>query len=161
MSDLPGTQSDAGDYPYGKSLGENGLLHFLQQPRIVLTLLAGWEVLGFLTEFFTSNGLFLENHNEGELALDGVLAGRALGWESVPLAVLYIYCARDPGRYPRIFLLAMIEQGAAIAAHLYHWLITGDLSFESVFIPMVGAAALGFLSFLNAFQPREQQRRLA
>ena len=161
MSELPGTQGEAGGYQAEKSLGETGFLHFIQQPRIVLILLAGWEVLGFLTEFFTSNGLFLENHNEGELALDGVLAGRALGWESIPLAVLYIYCARDPSRYPRVFWLALIEQIAAIAAHIYHWLFTQDFSFESVFIPIVGAAILGFLSFLNVFQPREREPRLA
>jgi hypothetical protein len=161
MSDLPGTQGETGDYGYGKSLGENAFLQFVQQPRILLVLLAAWEGVGFLTEFFTSSGLFLENHGDGELALDGVLAGRALGWESIPLAVLYIYCARNPGRYPRIFWLAMIEQAAAIAAHLYHWLITHDFSFESVFIPMVVAAGLGLLSFLNVFQQREQETRLA
>jgi hypothetical protein len=161
MSELPGTRGETGDYGYGKSMGDNAFLQFVQQPRILLILLAAWEGVGFLTEFFTSNGLFLENHNSGELALDGVLAGRALGWESIPLAVLYVYCARNPVRYPRIFWLAMIEQGAAIAAHLYHWLITHDFSFESVFIPMVVAAGLGLLSFLNVFQQREQETRLA
>jgi hypothetical protein len=160
MSELPGTRGEAGDYGYQKSLSDNALLQFVQQPRILLTLLAGWEILGFLTEFFTSNAFFLENHNSGQLALDGVLAGRALGWESIPLAVLYIYCARNPGRYPRVFWLAMIEQGAAIAAHLYHWLITEDFSFESVAIPMAVAAGLGTLSFLNIFQPREAEPRL-
>ena len=161
MSEFHGTRGEAGDYGYGKSMGDNAFLQFVQQPRILLVLLAAWEVVGFLTELFTSNALFLENHNSGELALDGVLAGRALGWESIPLAVLYIYCARNPGRYPRIFWLAMIEQAAAIAANLYHWLITHDFSFESVFIPMVVAAGLGLLSFLNVFQQREQETRLA
>jgi len=160
MSELPGT-SETGDYRYEKSLGDNAFLQFVQQPRILLILLAAWEIVGFLTEFFTSNALFLENHAPGELALDGALAGRALGWEAIPLAVLYIYCARNPGRYPRIFWLAMIEQAAAIAANLYHWLITHDFSFESVFIPMAVAAGLGVLSFLNVFQPREQEPRPA
>ena len=161
MSEMPGTRDETADYGYGKSLGDNAFIQFLQKPRILLALLAGWEVLGFLTEFFTSNAFFLENHNAGELSLDGVLAGRALGWESIPLAVLYVYCARDPGRFPRIFWLAMIEQAAAIAAHLYHWLITHDLSFESVALPMVVAAGLGLLSFLNILQPREQEPRFA
>jgi hypothetical protein len=161
MSELPGMRGETVDYGYGKSLGDNSFLQFLQQPRILLILLAAWEVVGFLTEFFTSNSLFLENHNNGELALDGVLAGRALGWESIPLAVLYIYCFRNPDRFPRIFWLAMIEQAAAIAAHLYHWLITHDFSFESVAIPMAVAAGLGMLSFLNVFQPRDTESRLA
>jgi len=160
MSELPGMRGEAGDYGYQKPLGENAFLQFVQRPRILLILLAAWEIVGFLTEFFTSSPLFLENHGDGELALDGVLAGRALGWESIPLAVLYIYCARDPSRYPRIFWLAMIEQAAAIAAHLYHWLITGDFSFESVAISMAVAAGLGTLSFLNIFQPREAEPRL-
>jgi hypothetical protein len=161
MSQLPGARGGAGDYGFEKSLGDNAFIQFVQKPRTLLILLAAWEVVGFLTEFFTSSPLFLENHGDGELALDGVLAGRALGWESIPLAVLYIYCARDPARYPRIFWLAMIEQAAAIAAHLYHWLITGDFSFESVFIPMAVAAGLGILSFLNVFEPREQETKLA
>jgi len=161
MSELPGARGGAGDYGFEKSLGDNAFIQFVQKPRTLLILLAVWEVVGFLTEFFTSSPLFLENHGDGELALDGVLAGRALGWESIPLAVLYIYCARDPSRYPRIFWLAMIEQAAAIAAHLYHWLITGDFSFESVFIPMAVAAGLGILSFLNVFEPREQETKLA
>jgi len=161
MSELPGARGGAGDYGFEKSLGDNAFIQFVQKPRTLLILLAVWEVVGFLTEFFTSSPLFLENHGDGELALDGVLAGRALGWESIPLAVLYIYCARDPARYPRIFWLAMIEQAAAIAAHLYHWLITGDFSFESVFIPMAVAAGLGILSFLNVFEPREQETKLA
>jgi hypothetical protein len=160
MSEMPGTRGEAGDDGYQKPLGDNGFLQFVQQPRILLILLAAWEVLGFLTELFTSNALFLENHASGELSLDGVLGGGALGWESVPLAVLYLYCARDPERYSRIFWLACIEQAAAIAANLYHWLVTDDFSFESVAIPMAVAAGLGTLSFLNIFQAREGSQRM-
>jgi hypothetical protein len=161
MSEMPGAPHEGPDYGYQKPLGDNALLQFVQQPRILLILLAFWEILGFLTELFTSNGLFLENHASGELSLDGALGGRALGWESIALAVLYLYCARDPERYGRIFWLACIEQGAAIAANFYHWLVTDDFSFESVVIPMAVAAGLGTLSFLNIFQAREPQRELA
>jgi len=137
--------------------GGNAFLEFVQRPRIMLLLLAGWAVLGFLTELFTSNALFLENHAQGELELDGVFGGRALGWEAIPLAVLYLYCWRDPDRFRGIFWLALIEQGAAIAAHLYHWLATGDFSFESVFLPLAGASTLAALVFVHLFRPREPE----
>ena len=123
----------------------------LRQPRVVLILLAVWAIIGALTEFFTSSGLFLDLHNR---ELDGALGGRALSWEAIPLAVLYLYCSRDPVRYQRVFWLALIEQGAAIVANVYHW-GAGDFSFESVFIPIVVATALGLLVFLHLFQPRE------
>lgn len=158
MSDMPGA---GGEAAYEKPLTENVFLQLVQQPRILLVLLAGWEIIGFLTELFTSNGLFLENHAQGELALDGAFGGRALGWEAIPLAVLYLYCARDPQRYHAIFWLALIEQAAAIFAHFYHWLVTDDFSFESVAVPMAGAASLGVLAFLNIFQPRESAQHRA
>ena len=99
------------------------------------------------------DGLFLDLHNR---ELDGALGGRALSWEAIPLAVLYLYCSRDPVRYQRVFWLALIEQGAAIVANVYHW-GAGDFSFESVFIPIVVATALGLLVFLHLFQPREPE----
>ena len=122
----------------------------LRQPRAVLVLLAVWAIIGALTEFFTSSGLFVDLHG---LELDGALGGRALSWEAIPLAVLYLYCSRDPVRYQRVFWLALIEQAAAIVANVYH-LGAGDFSLESVFIPIAVAGALGVLVFLHLFQPR-------
>src|SRR3989304_1105962 len=81
----------------------------------------------------------------------------ALGWEAIPLAVLYLYCARDPARYHHVFWLALIEQAAAIVANVYHW-GAGDFSFESVVIPAGVAAGLGLLVFLHLFQPKEPER---
>lgn len=158
MSELPGTQPE--EMGYQRPLGENFFVQFVQRPRILLILLALWEIIGFLTELFTGNPLFLENH-EGEINLDGALGGRALGWEQIPLAVLYFYCARDPDRYGRIFWLALIEQAAAVSANLYHWLVTDDFTFESVVIPMAVAAGLGTLAFLAVFQPRAPEPRVA
>ncbi len=153
MSDLP----EQGAEWVEKSLGDNAFVKLVQRPRIMLILLAAWATVGFLTELFTSNALFLENHGKGELALDGVLAGRALGWEGIPLAALYLYCARDPVRYQRVFWLALIEQTAAIAANLYHWLVTDDFSFESIVIPVAVASGLAFLVFLHLFARREPE----
>lgn len=131
---------------------ENPFWTTLRQPRVVLILLAVWAIIGALTEFFTSSGLFVDLGGE----LDGALGGRALSWEAIPLAVLYLYCSRDPVRYQRVFWLALIEQAVAIVANVYH-LGAGDFSLESVFIPIAVAAVLGVLVFLHLFQPREPE----
>ena len=131
---------------------ENPFWTTLRQPRVVLILLAVWAIIGALTEFFTSSGLFVDLN---DLELDGALGGRALSWEAIPLAVLYLYTSRDPVRYHRVFWLALIEQAAAIVANVYHW-GAGDFSFESVFIPIVVATALGLLVFLNLFEQRKE-----
>ncbi len=55
-----------------------------------------------------------------------------------------------------MFWLALIEQGAAVAANIYH-LGAGDFSFESVFIPVLVAGALALLVFLHLFQPKEAE----
>ena len=132
--------------------GENRFLAALRQPRVLLILLAVWAIIGALTEFFTSSGLFVDLHDR---ELDGALGGRALSWEAIPLAVLYLYCSRDPVRYRRVFWLALIEQAAAIVANVYHW-GAGDFSLESVFIPLAVAGALGLLVFLNLFEQRKE-----
>ncbi len=122
----------------------------LRQPRVLLILLALWAIVGALTEFFASSSLFVDLPAE----LDGALGGRALSWEAIPLAVLYLYCSRDPVRYHRVFWLALIEQAAAIFANIYH-LGAGDFSLESVFIPIAVAGGLALLVFLHLFQPKE------
>jgi hypothetical protein len=132
---------------------ENPFWITLRQPRVLLILLAVWAIIGALTEFFTSSGLFVDLHG---VELDGALGGRALSWEAIPLAVLYLYCSRDPVRYQRVFWLALIEQAAAIVANVYH-LGAGDFSLESVLIPVVVAGALGVLVFLHLFQPKETE----
>ena len=132
---------------------ENPFWTTLRQPRVVLILLAAWDIIGALTELFTSSGLFIDLKGR---ELDGALGGRALGWEAIPLAVLYLYCARDPVRYHRVFWLALVEQGVAILANVYH-LAAGDFSLESVIIPIAGAGALGLLVFLHLFEPKEPE----
>ncbi len=129
---------------------ENPFLKVVRQPRVLLILLAVWAIIGALTEFFTSSGLFVDLHGQ---ELDGALGGRSLSWEAIPLAILYLYAARDPERYHRVFWLALAEQGVAILANIYHW-GAGDFSFESVVIPIGVAAALGLLVFLHLFQTR-------
>jgi hypothetical protein len=136
---------------------ENPFWTTLRRPRVVLILLAVWAIIGALTEFFTSSGLFVDLHGR---ELDGALGGRALSWEAIPLAVLYLYCSRDPVRYQRVFWLALIEQTVAIAANIYH-LGAGDFSPESIIIPVGVAGALALLVFLHLFQPKEPETATA
>jgi hypothetical protein len=156
MSDTPGARSEGAEHGREKSPGGNGVIQLVQQPRVLLVLLAAWEIVGVLVELFASSGFSLDI----EGGLDGVLAGRLLSWQSLPLAVLYLYCARDPVRYQRVFWLALIEQAAAVAANIYH-LVTDQLEIEAVFIPIVVSASLGLLAFLNVFQRREPEREYA
>ena len=147
MSETPGAGGRATDY--GRPPGENAFLGFLQQPRILLTMLAAWEVVAVLVELFAARGFSLDING----GLDGVMAGRLLSWQAIPLAVLYLYCARDPERFHGIFWLALIEQGAAIAANLYH-LAADHLEFEAIFVNVLVSAGLGLLVFVHLFQPR-------
>ena len=137
---------------------ENGFLSFLQRPRIMLIMLAGWALMAFLTQLALDSALFVEAHNgNSDIALDGVFGGLALNWEGIPLAVLYLYCARDPDRFRGVFWLALVAQGASIAANLYHWLVTDTYSIESVIIPIGVAAGLATLVFIHLFQPRDER----
>src|SRR3990172_271561 len=133
--------------------GENPVMSTVRQPRVVLLLLGIWAVIGAVTEFFTSSGLFVDLRG-GEL--DGALGGRVLGWEAIPLAVLYFYCARNPDRYQRVFWLALIEQAAAIVANVYHW-GAGDFSAESIVIPVGVAGGWALLVSPPLFEPREPE----
>lgn len=125
----------------------NPVLHFLRQPRITLLILAIWSLLGVLTEVFTNSGVFLDAHNR---ELDGALGGFAFGFEGIPLAVLYIYCLRNPRGHHAIYWLALVHMASLAASQMYH-LGTGDFSFESVAVPLIGSAGIAFLAFLNAF----------
>ncbi len=153
MSDAPGTVTRM--EPAGE--GGNPFITLAQRPRLMLLLLAGWSILTVLVQTFTSSSIFLENHSSSELELDGALGGLALGWQGIPLAALYIYAFRNPVRYRPVFILALIHMGALAAAQLYHLLITGDFTIESVFVPLVGSLALGALVFVHLFQPRDEQ----
>lgn len=156
MSEMPGGRREAGEYDYEKPPGGNAFLGLLQQPRILLTLLAAWAIVSVILELLAGSGVSLDI----EGGLDGLLAGRVLSWQALPLAVLYLYCARDPDRYQRIFWLALIDQGAAVAANVYHF-AADHLEFEAIFIPLVVSAALALLAFLNVFQRREPEREYA
>jgi hypothetical protein len=115
-------------------------------------LLAAWSLLAAATQLFVNSGLFLDIHDR---ELDGAIGGFALSFNAVPLALLYLFCSRDPARYYQVFWLAFAQQVAIVAGNLYH-LIMGTFSPESVIIPVAGSIALAALSFAQVFEPRPQ-----
>jgi hypothetical protein len=136
---------------------ENAILAFVRQPRILLILLAAWSLVAFLAQFFTNSALFAERNGGGEVQLDGVLAGLSMNWEALPLALLYLYCARDPERYRPVFWLALVALGASIGSSLYHWMVVDTLSIGSVFVPLLISSGLAVLVFLHLFTPRDEK----
>ena len=135
---------------------ENAFLKLVQQPSVLLILLAAWSFLGFLTQVIVNSALFIEKHGEGDVNLDGVLGGLALSWQGLPMAVLFLYCARDPDRYRAVFWLALIATCAGVASGLYHWLVTDLYSIESVVVPVGVSAGLAVLVFLQLFAGKDQ-----
>jgi hypothetical protein len=134
---------------------KNPVLTFLQRPRIMLILLAAWSVLSALSQFFTESSLFFDN--EGR-EIDGALAGFALGWEGIPLAAVYIYSLGDPIKRRPVFMMALLHMGCLAASQVYH-LGTGDFSFESVVVPLVGSIGLAVLVFVHLFGAKEPEPR--
>jgi hypothetical protein len=132
----------------GRSLAGSAL-QLARRPRILLLLLAGWSILAAATQLFVNSGLFLDIH---DAELDGALGGFALSLNALPLALLYIYCWRDPTRFRHVFWLALAHQATMAAGVLYQWAI-GTFSFESIVIPLAGSAALAVFAFLQIFEP--------
>jgi hypothetical protein len=153
----PGAEGTRGIYTGAEP---NPVIEFLKKPRILLLILAAWSVLSVLAETFTSNGLFLENHNPGEFEMDGALGGLALAWQGIPLAVLYVYCFRDPQRFHGIYWLALVHMGSICASQLYHWLVTDDYTFESIAVPLGVSGAIGALVFAHLFTRKEPEAEL-
>lgn len=126
------------------------LVQLGKKPRILLLLLVAWSLLAILTQVFVNSGLFLDIH---DIEFDGAMGGFALSFQAVPLALLYLYCWRDPAHYRSVFWLAIIQQISIGAGVLYQWAI-GTFSFESIIIPLAGSIILGVFSFLQLFEPK-------
>jgi hypothetical protein len=126
------------------------LVQFGKRPRILLLLLTAWSVLAVATQLFVNGGLFLDIHNA---ELDGAMGGLALSFQAAPLALLYLYCWRDPAHYHSVFWLGLAQQVAIGVGALYQWII-GTFSFESIVIPLAGSLALGLLTFLQVFEAK-------
>ena len=131
------------------------VLGFVRRPRVTLYLLTAWSLLAGITQLFVNSGVFLDIHDR---ELDGALGGFAFSFNAIPLALLYLFCSRDPERYHQVFWLALIHQAAMVAGNLYH-LALGTFSAESVIVPVVGGVALAALSFAQMFEPRPHAGR--
>jgi hypothetical protein len=132
----------------------NALVRLGRQPRILLLALAIWSILAALTHLFVNSPLFLDIHNE---QFNGALGGLAFSFNAVPLAVLYLYCSRDPAGFPHIFSLATIHQGVMTLGVLYHWVV-GTFTVESIIVPAVVSGALATFSIFQVLEPQQPQK---
>jgi hypothetical protein len=126
-------------------------LQTLRQPRIVLILLATWDILGVVAQLLSGSFLFDMKGAEAS----GILAGRVFSASMIVPAILYIYAARDPKRYHRVFWLALVEQVAVVLSCFYHR-GAGDITWAATIVPAAISGGLIFLVFFNLFQPRQE-----
>ena len=130
-----------------------GILRTLRQPRIVLILLATWDILGVVAQVLSGSFLFdMEGHEAS-----GIFAGRAFSASMVIPAIIYLWAARDPKRYRQVFWLALIEQVVLVLSCFYHR-GAGDITWAGTIIPAIVSGGLIFLVFFNLFQLRQEAR---
>ena len=128
-----------------------GILQTLRQPRMVLILLAVWDILAVITQVLSNSFLFdMEGHEAS-----GILAGRAFSASMVIPAIIYLWAARDPKRYRQVFWLALVEQVVVVLSCFYHR-GAEDITWAGTIIPAVISGGLIFLVFFNLFQPRKE-----
>ncbi len=154
MKDIDEGAPGGVQYTYGE---KNAFLAFLQQPRIMLMLLAGWSILCVLAQAFTESQVFSDTDTD----IDGLLAGLTFGWEGLALAAVYIYCLRNPDRYPKVFWLAAVHMGALTTSIIFHWIFTGLFTISSIIVPLAGTLVLDFLVFIHIFGSDEEDEVLA
>jgi hypothetical protein len=126
-------------------------LQTLRQPRIVLILLATWDILGIVAQLLSGSFLFdMEGHEAS-----GILGGRVFSASMVIPAIIYLWAARDPKRHRQVFWLALVEQVAVVLSCFYHR-GTGDITWAGTIVPAAISGGLIFLVFFNLFQPRQE-----
>jgi len=128
-----------------------GILQTLRQPRIVLILLAVWDIVGVVAQVLSDSFLFDMKGAEAS----GILAGRAFSASMVIPAIIYLWAARDPKRYRQVFWLALVEQVIVVLSCFYHR-GAEDITWAGTIIPAAISGGLIFLVFFNLFQPREE-----
>ena len=125
------------------------LLDMLRQPRVMLVLLAIWDIVGVLAQLLSDGFLFDMKGTEAS----GILGGRVFSASSLIPAIVYLWSLRDPQQHRRVFWLGLIEQVVLVLSSFYHK-GAGDIGWAGVVIPSVISGALIFLIFPNLFQPR-------
>ena len=124
-------------------------LEVLRQPRVMLILLAIWDILGVLAQLLSASFLF---DMEGAEA-SGIFGGRAFSASALIPAIVYLWALRNPQQHRPVFWLALIEQVALVLSSFYH-AGAQDISWLGAIIPSIISGALIFLIFPNLFQPR-------
>ena len=126
-------------------------LQTLRQPRIVLILLAIWDIVGIIAQLLSGSFLFdMEGHEAS-----GILGGRVFSASMVIPAIIYLWAARDPKRHRQVFWLALVEQVVLMLSCFYHR-GAGDITWAGTIVPAVISGGLIFLVFFNLFQPRQE-----
>jgi hypothetical protein len=121
----------------------------LRQPRVMLVLLAIWDILGVLAQLMSASFLFDMKGAEAS----GIFGGRVFSASAIVPAIVYIWALRDPQQHRRVFWLALIEQVVVVLSSFYHR-GAGDITWAGAIIPSIISGALIFLIFPNLFQPR-------
>ena len=124
------------------------VLDMLRQPRVMLVLLATWDIVGVLAQLLSDSFLF-----DMKAEASGVFGGRAFSASALIPAIVYLWALRDPQHHRRVFWLGLIEQVALVLSSFYHR-GAGDVSWAGAIIPSIISGALIFLIFPNLFQPR-------
>ena len=119
--------------------------------RLILLLMAMWDLLGAVVQLYTDSFAF---RIDGEL--EGFLAARALSGALVVPAVVYLYALRDPLRHRAVLWLAVIEQLVAICTAVFH-LAADDFGLGSMVVPLAVAVAFLILVLLN--YPRGEEEK--
>jgi len=125
-------------------------LEILRQPRVMLVLLATWDILGVIAQLLSGSFLFDMKGVEAS----GIFGGRVFSGSAVVPAIVYIWALRDPEQHRRVFWLALIEQVVVVLSSFYHR-GAGDITWAGAIVPTVISGGLIFLIFANLFQPRQ------
>ena len=128
--------------------GQPSVLDMLRQPRVMLVLLATWDIVGVVAQLLSDSFLF-----NMKAEASGILGGRAFSASALIPAIVYLWALRDPQQHRRVFWLGLIEQVILVLSSFYHK-GAGDIGWAGVVIPSVISGALIFLIFPNLFQPR-------
>jgi len=125
-------------------------LQTLRQPRIVLILLATWDIVGIIAQLLSGSFLF----DMGGKA-SGILAGRVFSASMIVPAIIYLWAVRDPKRHRQVFWLALVEQ-VTVMLSCFYYLGAKDITLTGTIVPAAISGGLIFLVFFNLFQPRQE-----
>lgn len=123
----------------------------LRRLQVLLLLMILWDVLAVLAEISFGGPLMKVSgsHVGGIMAAKTSMSGAAL----VPIC-LYLYAlARNPMRHRGVIWAGVVEQGAAAAFAVYHF-VASDIKIEGMVLTLVVSVLFFLLLLVN--MPRAQ-----